>query len=301
MFSLYEIWQVWCNIFFAQENATSLGLSRIVMGITLLLKCQMLWNKIDWYFGPNGFYPYYSWKGFGHGQSKLYFSLFHYLYPSLASAYVVFLGLVISSFCLTIGWHSSLSALVALLCWTSMCHRNIYTFNSGDSLIRLLLAMLVFSGCGSALSLDNYLLDKSQIYNTVDPWMIRIMQITCLSVYLQSFYWKMNSGDDWRSGWGLYYSMNNKAYNKWIVTKSWSPIVAMTFNYMMLATQPLCGLGLWFKETNQISLVVLIFMHVCFEFMMRIAYFSGAMICAIVLFIDPKMLAEFLHNYCYLR
>jgi len=297
MFTLSECWQTWCNIFFLPENATSLGLCRIIMGITLLLKAKILWNKIDWYFGPEGFYPYNVWKGYGHGQSKLYFSLFHYLYPSLGSAYLIFAGYTLSSFSLMIGWYSSLSAFLVLIFWVSMCHRNIYTFNSGDSLVRLLLAMLVFSGCGEALSLDNYLVHKSQIYNTVDPWLIRIMQITCLSVYLQSFYWKMNSGDDWRNGWGLYYSLNNRTYNKWQVTKHWSPVVAKTFNYMMLAAQPVFGLGLWFEETNAISLVFLVFMHTCFEIMMRLAYFSGAMICCISLFIDPTVLAKFLNEY----
>jgi hypothetical protein len=298
MLSLNEILSLWNYIFFNPQYATVLGLFRILIGLLCIAKTFVLWKHASDYLGPEGWYNYKSWKSRTSGD--LYFSFFNCLPPSMNSVYLILSAFLFSSICLCIGYHTEISAIFTYLFWVSINHRNVHIFNSGDSLLRIILFLLIFSGSGNGLSLDNHILGKSQFYTMVNPWVWRLMQITLINVYFQSVYEKINNGSDWRTGVAFYYALSNESYARFRITKYINKYTSLIFSWGTLAVELFSSLGLLFKETNGICIVILLILHSIFEIMLKIGMFGFLMMFCVLLFLDPVWtanLANFISIY----
>jgi hypothetical protein len=212
MFSFYDLIALWNNFFFDPINMINLGLFRICIGLVCCYKIYALNYRLNEYLGVDGWYMLKLWKRAS--DSKHYFCIFNYLPSTNNSVLFVMSIFLISSICLTLGLCTALSSAIAYICWLSICHRNIFIFNSGDSLLRMLLFFLVFSYGGYYCSLDNYIYNRDQIQACLNPWVTRLMQISVLSMYLHTVYYKINYGADWCDGTAVHYACNNFSFNR---------------------------------------------------------------------------------------
>lgn len=286
LYSIFDIKDLWCNFFFQPSSALPLAIFRIFAGLVCVTRGLMLYKYADLFFGPEGLYRYNSW--IARDDSKIYFSLFKYLPKSSGSAYLIFSLLILCGICLSIGFCSPIAAMIAFCLWTSINHRNIYLINSGDSIFRILLFLCIFAGSGYALSIDNYLYNRDQWDTLINPWIFRLMQIQVCTVYVMSVYYKLNNGIEWRSGRGVHYALNNETFNRLSFLQNMNVWQSWLSDFCLLAIQVVGPIGLWFKETNGVCLVLLMLLHASFEIVLYVGLFGIIMMVSLLLFVDPS-------------
>lgn len=292
MFTINNFIICWYNLFFDKINYPSLGIFRILIGIVCLLKIFLVSKNRYEYFGVKGFYPYRTWEN--DHKKHMYFCVFHYLKQNDFSVDMVLILSAISSFFLTIGFLTEFSCLVIYCLIVSLNHRNIYIWNSGDCLLRIMLFLLIFSGCGYYLSVDNIIYNRSQLEICISPWIVRLMQIVLLNVYFHAFYTKMHNSDSWIKGMGLYYSLSNKMVARYNLIPYINKYIFIFSNYITLLAESVLVLGLLFKETSTICVFLLIIMHLLFEIFLRLNLFGITMIACLILFLENDIIIKLL-------
>jgi hypothetical protein len=291
MLSLVDLYNSWQAFFYNPEPAVVMGLYRMCIGLLCCYKAMSLWRNRYAFFGENGWYPYASWIN-GH-SGRNFFSIFKYIQCSNNNINCI-LGLYfIFSLMLTVGLFTEVSAVCVYLLFISINHRNIYIFNAGDSLLKIILFFLMFSSCGYGLSVDNYINNRDQMEYMINPWVHRILQILLTTVYLQSVYHKINlGGSDWRDGYALHYALNNKMLNRYHICLNMPMICIMIGTYMVILLELICPVGLWFKETVLVCSLLLLILNICFETILRIGNFGVLMMMNLVLFINASWLIK---------
>lgn len=283
MFNLCHTINNWNMFFFEPVSIFGLGLFRISIGLLLCIKAVGLSKKrsIEFLCG-NSFYPKQRWQQI---NRNLFFSIFAYFDNHKVVAKYLCIGLFFSGICLMCGYESNLAAFFAYICWISITHRNSYMFNSGDSLLRLLLILLSFSNSGEVLSLINYLNNKEYIDVIGNPLVLRLMQIQVLAVYICACYHKINNGVDWLNGLAFYYAINNKLVNRYHVFMNMNIYFAKCMNYLVFFVQLLCPMGLCFNETKYYCIALLLCDHIGAEILLRVGMFGILMSICLLLFI----------------
>jgi uncharacterized membrane protein YphA (DoxX/SURF4 family) len=151
MLTLNELSTWWTSFFFTPEIPYSLGIFRIIWGVLLTLNALLLLGRAKWYFGPSGLLSASSYR---QRFASIRFSLFNYLPDSDLSAYLVIGTHIICAIALTIGWQTRIAIVCTFLTLVSLYNRNPSLFHSGDSLMKLLTFLLIFSHAGDIYSID---------------------------------------------------------------------------------------------------------------------------------------------------
>lgn len=283
LFTIKDFINCWDNLFFEKINYPSLGVFRILIGIICLCKIFLLLRNRYEYFGAKGFYPHEAWEI--DYKKDTYLSVFHYLKPNNFSVDLVLFFSIISSLFLTIGFCTEFFCSIIYCLFVSLNHRNLYIWNSGDCLLRIILFLLIFSGCGYYLSVDNIIYNRSQLDFCIVPWIVRLIQIVVLNVYFHAVYTKLQNGEVWLKGTGLYYSLSNKMVNRYLLTPYINKYIFVFLNYAILLVESIIVLGLLFEETSTICVFFLIFVHLLFEILLRLNLFGTIMIACLLLFL----------------
>lgn len=277
--------------FFEKINIPSLGITRILFGAICLCKIYLLFENRYEYFGVKGYYPYKIWEI--NCKKNNHFSFFHYLKPNNFSVDLILFFSTISSFFLTIGFCTEISCFITFCLITSLNNRNQFIFNGGDSLLRIMLFLLIFSNCGFYVSVDNIIYEKNQLDIFIDPWVVVLMKILLLRVYFEAFFSKLLSSGSWNRGAGLYYSMNTKMANRYDLNPYLNKYAFILLNYAILSAESLLVLGLLFNYTSTICVFLLICMHLLFEIFLRINLFGIIMVACLLLFLKSDTINTF--------
>lgn len=292
MFTIKDFLICWNGLFFNQINYPSLGVFRILIGMICLCKIFLsLKNRYE-YFGVKGIFPYGSWKN--QKNKSICFSVFHYLKPSDFSVDLVLFFSIIFSLFLTIGFCTNLSCFMTYCLFLSLNNRNNYIWNAGDCLLRIILVLMIFSGCDCYISVDNIIYGRKQLETCISPWVVRLMQILLLNVYFHAVYSKLHEGEVWIKGTGVYYSLSNRMVARYNLAPYVNKYIFLILNYFALISQSFFALGLIFKETSTICAFTLIFMHLSFEFLLRINLFGSIVAACLVLFLNNDIMVEIL-------
>lgn len=296
MISLYDLINGWNYFFFHPEPASTIGLVRIFIGICSFLNALWLVSKCDWYFGPNGFFGINFVKNSMYDVGRL--NVFRYLPSSIIYVYLVLVLILVFSVTLTIGWYTRLSALVVYVLTTSLNHRNLYIFHSGDTVLRILLFLLVFSRAGDGLSVDCYLSGKDMLYTMGEPWVERLMMIQICTVYAYTAWLKICS-EPWVNGSAAFYPLQLDSYKNFKVSNflQHTPWVQAA-SWLTLLIEEMLAFTIWIKELRYISLISGILLHSVFAYCLRLELFSFVMISGILLFIYPEDLSRWLEELC---
>lgn len=276
----------WDDLFFNKINIPTLGIFRILIGTVCLCKILLLFTNRYEYFGPKGFFPHNIWKNYW----KNHISIFHYLEPNNFNVDIILFFSAISFFLLTIGLCTEIVCLVSYFLFSSLTNRSPHIFNSGDSLLRIILLLLIFSNCEFYLSVDNMIYNRDQLDAFISPLFIRLIQIVIIKVYIQAFYSKLLFTDFWLKGTGLYYAMSNLWVARYNTNPYLNKFVFVFLNYSTLFAESVMVLGLFFKETSTICVFFLIFMHLLTEIFLRINLFGITMAACLFLFLKIDIL-----------
>lgn len=289
MLSFYDIVCLWDRFFFADAPVINVAVFRVCLGLLYLFNVMRLYRDRDFYFSDSGIYHSHYWKN---SNSSKTLNIFNFIGTSKSYVQLFFILFFIFSLSMTVGFCSRFSMFACYVFWTSLNHRNLYIFHSGDALMRLVGFLLVFSHAGEALSVDNYIQGKSQYMIEASPWVQRLMMIQISMVYVKSVINKLNYGwNFWFSGVAIFYVLRNTAMMRVKVPKflMGGPIVILAA-WLTLFSQVLIGVGLWFRETVCPAFFAGILMHLCFGAILNLGFFSHIMISCLILFVDPYYL-----------
>lgn len=292
LFAIKDLIVFFDDLFFNKTNYPSLGLFRILVGLICLFKILSLLRYRYEYFGIKGAYPHRVWEN--DHKKNIFLSVFHYLKPNNFNLNLILFSIIISSLFLTIGFCTELSCFITYFLLLSLHHRNIYIINSGDCLLRIMLFLLIFSGCGYYISVDNIIYNREQLNACISPWIVRLMQILLLNVYFHSVYAKLHNSEVWINGTGLYYSLNNKSVSRYDLNLYLNKYAFIALNYGILIAQSVLVLGMLFKETSTISVFLLLFMHLFFEILLRLNFFGVIMMACLILFLNNEIIIKIL-------
>lgn len=296
MISLYDLINGWNYFFFNPEPASTIGLVRIFIGLCSFLNALWLFSKCHWYFGPEGFFGERFFKNSIYDTSRL--TIFRYLPYSVMYVYLVMILLMLSSLSLMVGWYTNISAVFTYVLTTSLNHRNLYMFHSGDTVLRIILFLMMFSRAGDGLSLDCYLNGKDMLYTMGEPWVERLMMIQTCTVYAYTGWLKICS-QAWVDGSASFYPLRLYSYKNFKVAEflQKTPWVQMA-TWLTLLVEEMLAFAIWIKELRYVSLISGIILHCVFGYCLSLELFGFVMISCLLLFIYPEDLSRWMEELC---
>ncbi|MCA9060770.1 MAG: HTTM domain-containing protein, partial [Planctomycetaceae bacterium] len=128
----------------------------------------------------------------------------------------------------------------------------------------------------------------------IDPWPMRIMQIQICIVYLRTVFWKLR-GRMWWNGTAAWYPLWVDAYVRFrpprrLLSKFW----VRTATWGTLVVEMMLGSLIWIRELRYPVLISGISLHLLFDIIMNLQFFSWIMICGLLLFVFPDDMQQFL-------
>ena len=211
MFTLQSIADAWQSFFHTPEPVVGIAVFRVVWGCLLLVNGLLLLKDARRFFGPAGWLtaPRHQ-RIFGRSR----FSLFSLLPETDFSVWLVLATYFAAALLLTVGLFTRTASIMAFASLLSLHHRNPCVFHSGDSLMRLLTFLLIFSRAGDALSLDVYFTSGELGVDVVaSPWVPRLMQLQVAIVYLRTVFWKLR-GQRWWNGTAAYFPTQIESFSR---------------------------------------------------------------------------------------
>ena len=289
MLNLQNLAGLWNQFFHAPESMLMLAIFRLAFGALLLVNASLLWRAAGFCFYPAGALTLEVHRAV---FRKTTWSLFNHLPQTIGAVHFVLSLHVVGVLGLLFGFYTRPSAALVFITLTSLHTRNVYMLNGGDTLQRLLSFFLIFSHAGGALSVDVWLAGASE--TVADPWALRLMQVLVAIVYLRTTYWKL-CGKTWRAGSATYYALNLRDYRRrklpqWLA-RLWFYRAA---TYGTLVLEGALGALLWFDPLRSPLLLAGLMLHLGLQCFMRTGLFQWTMLTALLLFIKPADLHEWL-------
>jgi hypothetical protein len=283
MFSLLSIYNFIIHFFFAPDSSLPVARYRIAFSILILINGILLRPNVKEWFGPDGFFSY---EAFINRFKRTHLSLFSILPATHTTVHIVWYAHMIAALSLLAGFQSHVSAFFVYLTLVSFHHRNPFILYGGDSVLRAMSFLLIFSHAGDTISLDSYLYHGSLISNSFsNPWCFRLMQIQFSLIYLHSFNWK-SAGETWRRGTAVFYSLHLQDLMRLDSSRILTGIYWYKYaSWLVLASEALIGPLLWFKETRLIAIGMGIVLHLGFELFLNLQLFGFIMIAGFLLFL----------------
>lgn len=287
--SVEVVIDAWNRFFHEPNSPITIGVFRVLWGLLMMFNALLLWRRATLYFGPRGLLPTDRYHiGFGRGR----LTLFHLLPDTNGSVHLVFFLHVAAVGLMTIGLATRVSTLMTWLTLISIHHRNPMLFNSGDSLVRLLTFLLIFSRAGQACSLDALIATDGKSFlgtgSLSSPWCERLMQIQVAIVYLRTVLWKLR-GKPWRDGTAAYYPLQLRSYIRVPMPKVMQmPWCIRLATWGTLVIETAIALLIWFKELRYPVLILGITLHLMLDLLINVQLFGWIMMVSLVLFIPPE-------------
>ena len=134
--------------------------------------------------------------------------------------YWIFAVLVLAMACMTLGFCTRVSTIVAWALFVSFNQRLTWVNNGGDSMMRVGLFYLMFAPSGAVWSLDRLLwrwwrrgAAPASEPVLIPAWSVRLIQIQLCFVYFFTALSKL--GLDWYDGEAVYWMFNDTSLNRW--------------------------------------------------------------------------------------
>jgi Vitamin K-dependent gamma-carboxylase. len=273
-------------MWFKPQSPASLCLYRILIGSIILLS-SLLWlpHFFTW-FGYSGIASIETIRQF-HTNNRfciLFYTPHHDYW--VVGLYAVF---VISAFSMTIGFRPKLSALILFVCLTSFHHREPLIFNSGDTLLRVCVFLLIFAPSEKMYSVDAWLDRRDDKESVVDcsPWVQNLIRFQVAGVYFHSF-WSKLEGTTWMNGTALYYATRMEDFHKFplpfVLDNTWT---LQVMSWGALAVEGCFWSLVWFRPIRYYVLAMGVIFHLGIDWTMNLPFFEHLMIASYTVFLDP--------------
>jgi hypothetical protein len=197
--------------------------------------------------------------------------------------------LLASAVALTLGWHSRVAAVLVFVLILSFLHRDLWVFNAGDSVVRIMALFVALSPCGTALSLDQRRRTGSFWSAQLRPiWALRLMQVQLSIIYLSSVVIKL-TGQTWPQGTAVSYAlrlvdMQRLPSPEWLTTNA---LIMNVATWAALATELAIGVLVWNRRLRPWVLAAGVVMHLTIDIGIIIGIFSYAMFVLYLAWVAP--------------
>lgn len=289
MLSLKSFIDGWDRFFFYSTDATALCLFRIAFGFFLFLNgISLVEDFNEWYgIGDAALVPLHDSLTF---YSDFRINIFRWLSPTENSAWFVLMTYIATSFLVMIGFKTRLSTIVCFVLMVSLQNRNYSILNSGDTLMRCMLFLMMFAPTHVKYSLDAYFKEKEGgLYSSdISILTIRLMQLQFSLVYLATTLFKLK-GYDWVDGTAVYYTSRLVNFQRFVLPIVFDfPSLVKFATWSALFIEFAMGTLVWVKELRIWVLIAGLLLHLGIEISMSIGFFEWVMIAAYILFLEPK-------------
>lgn len=289
MFSLRGFFDGWDRFFYSRTDASALSLFRLVFGIFLFINgISLVEDFHEWYgLGDKALIPLrdsLTW------YSNFRINVYSWLSPTESSAWLVLWTYIISSFMVMIGFKTRISTIVCFFLMVSMQNRNYSILNSGDTIMRCMLFLMMFAPTHVKYSVDAYLRKKAghPYDSNISILTIRLMQLQFSLVYLATTLFKLK-GYDWVDGTAVYYTSRLVNFQRVALPIVFDyPSLVKMATWSALFIEFAMGTLVWFKELRLWVLLAGLLLHLGIEVSMSIGFFEWVMIAAYILFLEPR-------------
>jgi hypothetical protein len=181
----------------------------------------------------------------------------------------------------------------------SFLHRNLWVFNAGDSVVRIIALFVALSPCGTALSLDQRRRIGSFWSAQSRPiWPIRLLQVQLSIIYLSSVLIKL-TGHAWPQGTAVSYAlrlvdMQRLPSPDWLTTNA---LIMNVATWAALATELAVGVLVWNRRLRPWVLAAGLVMHLMIDIGIIIGIFSYAMFVLYLAWVSPDTVKRLPDNF----
>jgi Vitamin K-dependent gamma-carboxylase len=273
----------WQGFWFRPEPTYTLGLVRIAFGALAVLWTLWLLPILHDMLGPHGVVP---------DQHEPAIPGNWGVFEVVTSDRAILIGwavLLASAVALTLGWHSRVAAVLVFVLILSFLHRDLWVFNAGDSVVRIMALFVALSPCGTALSLDQRRRTGTFWSAQSRPiWALRLMQVQLSIIYLSSVLIKL-TGQTWPQGTAVSYAlrlvdMQRLPSPEWITTNA---LLMNAATWAALATELAIGVLVWNRQLRPWVLAAGVVMHLTIDIGIIIGIFSYAMFVLYLAWVPP--------------
>jgi uncharacterized membrane protein YphA (DoxX/SURF4 family) len=289
MFSLNSFMTGWDHFFYKKTDATALCVFRILFGIFLFINgISLVEDFHEWYgLGDKALIPLEASMNF---YSNFRLNIYNWLSPTEFSAWFVLITYIVTSLFVTIGFKTRISTIVCFILMVSMQNRNYSILNSGDTLMRCMLFLMIFAPTHVKYSVDAYLkkLKGAPYSSQISITTIRLMQLQFSLVYFATTLFKLK-GYDWVDGTAVYYTSRLVNFQRIVLPIVFDfPALVKFATWSALFIEFAMGTLVWVKELRIWVLLAGLFLHLGIEVSMSIGFFEWVMIAAYILFLEPN-------------
>ncbi|HZO47056.1 MAG TPA: DCC1-like thiol-disulfide oxidoreductase family protein [Xanthobacteraceae bacterium] len=297
---LRAVMEAWTRFWFTSAPTTPLEITRIGVGLALLINYALATPYLLTFWGVGGWVPLA--QIFDNTNDWTHSLHFH-----LTQHWELFLFHGLFLFCcasLMLGWRTSWVKWVVLIGQVSYAQRNPVLVYGIDKILCSLLVILCVAPIGRAISLDRLRLVRAakrvSLAATVppfaSPWAnacTRLMQIQMAVLFFYSALEKIR-GNEWWDGDAIWIVFsNNDIYNGLLLSlfahQYWLVNVATYTTLLIEIAYPFL---IWQRATRPYFLAAAIFLHLNFGTFMGMPYFSFVMIMGHMSFVRPEWLFE---------
>ncbi len=189
-----------------------------------------------------------------------------------------------------IGWHSRLAAVAVFVLIFSFQHRDLWVFNSGDTVVRLEALFLALSPCGAALSVDQRRRTKT-FWSAEERarWPVRLLQVQLSLIYSAALLTKLN-GTSWPQGTAVSYALRIQDLQL-LTAPQWLTGSALLMNAATWATMAVefsLVILVWNRRLRPWVLAAGVIMHTVIMMTVAVGFFTLAMFVLYLAFVPPE-------------
>ena len=294
-----KIGLVWNNIWFQDGPTTPLEISRIGIGIALLLHYILATPYLLIFWGDDGWMPR-TLLAQEHSDPWAQSILFYLTAPwQLYLFHTLFLACCVA---FTLGWRTSWVKWAVLAGQLSYDNRNPDMYYGVDSILACLLLILCFAPIGRALSLDRVrqvraakLVDlRAHPRRFSSRWAFactRLMQIQMAILFLYSAVGKLR-GEQWWHGEAVWRVFSSADYYNEFMLRIFAPNFWLVniATYAVILIELAFPFMVWQRRSRPYLLAGAAFLHLQFALLMNLFYFSFVMVMGHMSFLFPDWL-----------
>jgi Vitamin K-dependent gamma-carboxylase len=278
----------WRGFWFEPEPTSTLALVRIAFGLVSFGWMLGLLPVLFPLIGHRGVLP--SQADLGQGTWGLLG-----LAGGDGAVLALFVITLAASACLALGYRTRLSALLVFVGLLSFQRRDLWAFDAGDDLVRIVAAYLALSAAGSSLSLDRLRRARDRFWEfpSRSRWPVRLMQVQLSLVYLASV-WAKTRGTAWNDGTAVSYALRIKDYNRFPVPSgiTTSVLISNLATYGTLALELAIGILVWNRKARPWVLGAGVALHLAIAYSIRVGFFTLTMFVLYLAFLPNESAAR---------
>lgn len=288
--SIHDIWKSWSKFWFEPISPKPIALFRIFWGLLILqtFLIHVGGDFLTWY-GTKSVIPLESVKqSFWWNQPRFDILL---LFPQddfwLICYFITF---IIAAIFVVIGFGTRYSVAYVVLGIISFHNHMPFNINGGDTFMRLVGIFLIFSSCGYAYSIDNWIAKRKglEVPEKACPWGQRMIQIQLAIAYCDTFWCKF-SGVQWLDGTAVYYATHLQDLQRIPIPFLFENLFfCKILSWFTLVIEIAIWTLVWIKECRYWVLLATFFLHFGIDMAINLPVFEWAFIATLITFVEGE-------------